>query len=420
MKLNQVLPFPLSSFSPRRLLVAPSSFMPNPILITVVLSVFIALLGVGIVIPVLPVFATTLGATGFTLGLITAAFSLSRGLLQPLVGNISDRWGRKGFLMAGLLIYGIVGLIIPLATDVTHLIYIRLFQGIGAAMIVPVAMAYASFLAPPGHEGRSMGVINIAIFCGIGCGPIVGGFFSDFWGIASVFYIMATLCFAAFLLVITTLPSCSPIERKPPLGLMISIKAMIRRKRTMGILLARFATVLMMVPTMAFLPVHMHDWPGSTSMQTGLVIASRTLMNALLQYPLGKLADRMEKVPLLLAGTVCMSLAVTGIPYIHSFGAMVAIYLFLGIGEAVLWPVLGAYAVEEGREHYGHGTMMGVFNLAMSAGVFSGAIVAGAGLDFFGMHVAFLLTAFALCSLSFLAAYLIRTDSSGEQTHATT
>ncbi|MBM9613998.1 MFS transporter [Desulfobulbus rhabdoformis] len=393
--------------------------MPNPILITVVLSVFIALLGVGIVIPVLPVLATTLGATGFTLGLITAAFSLSRGLLQPLVGNVSDRWGRKGFLMAGLLIYGIVGLVIPLATNVPHLIYIRLFQGIGAAMIVPVAMAYASFLAPPGQEGRSMGIINIAIFCGIGCGPIVGGFFSDIWGIPSVFYIMAVLCFAAFLLVITTLPSCSPIERKPPLGLWVSMQAMIRRKRTMGILLARFATVLMMVPTMAFLPVLMKDWPGSTGMQTGMVIASRTLMNAVLQYPMGKLADRHEKIPLLLLGAICTSLALVCIPFIHSFGTMVATYLFLGLGEAVLWPVLGAYAVEEGRAHYGHGTMMGVFNLAMSAGVFTGALLAGAGLDFFGMHAAFWLTALAIATLSFWAATLIRTDSSEVKTNAT-
>ena len=65
--------------------------MMNRILVTVMLSVFIALLGVGIIIPVLPVLATKLGAGGFALGVITAAFSLSRGLLQPVVGNLSDR-----------------------------------------------------------------------------------------------------------------------------------------------------------------------------------------------------------------------------------------------------------------------------------------------------------------------------------------
>nr|WP_321468629.1 MFS transporter [uncultured Desulfobulbus sp.] len=385
--------------------------MPNPILFTVVLSVFIALLGVGIIIPVLPVLATTLGATGFTLGLITAAFSLSRGLLQPVVGNLSDRWGRKGFLVCGLCIYGIVGLLIPHANAVFQLILIRLFQGVGAAMIVPVAMAYASFLAPPGEEGRSMATINVAIFCGIGCGPILGGIFSDQWGLSSVFYMMAALCFGAFFLVLGNLPSCCPIERREQAGLLVSLKAMLRRKRTVGILIARFSTVLMMVPTMAFLPVMMAEWPDSNGFKTGLVIAGRTLMNALLQYPMGKLADRQNKITLMLVGCSCMSVAVLCIPAMHSFPSMVGIYLFLGLGEAVLWPVLGAFAVEEGRAHFGHGTMMGVFNLAMSAGVFTGAMIAGAGLDLFGMRTAFTLTAIAILGLSFFAARLIRTES---------
>ncbi len=74
--------------------------MKNNTLITLLLSVFIALLGIGIIIPVMPVFATELGAGGFSLGMIIASFSISRGLLQPIVGNLSDRWGRKNFLAA--------------------------------------------------------------------------------------------------------------------------------------------------------------------------------------------------------------------------------------------------------------------------------------------------------------------------------
>ncbi|MCL2341036.1 MAG: MFS transporter, partial [Proteobacteria bacterium] len=355
--------------------------MFNRILVTVVLAVFIALLGVGIIIPVLPVLATQLGASGFALGLITAAFSLSRGLCQPVVGNLSDRWGRKGFLVTGLFIYGVVGLLVPLATTVPHLVVIRLFQGFGAAMIVPVAMAYASFLAPPGQEGRYMGIVNIAIFCGIGGGPVFGGYCADTWGMASVFYMMAGLCFLAFLLAWGNVPSCCPVDRPSPAGLSAHLGAMLRRRRTMGILVARFATVLMMVPTMAFLPVMMAGWPGSSGTQVGLVIAGRTLMNAVLQYPFGALADRFDKVVLLLCGVICMCAALVLIPTAAGLGAMFGVYLFLGVGESVLWPVLGAYAVEEGRNHFGHGTMMGVFNLAMSAGVFTGALLSGLSMD---------------------------------------
>lgn len=388
----------------------------NRVLGTVVVSVFIALLGVGIVIPVLPLFATQLGATGFSLGVITATFSLSRGLLQPIVGSLSDRWGRKGFLLAGLFVYGLVGLLMPLAESVMHLVLIRFFQGVGSAMIIPVAMAYASFLSPPGHEGRSMGVINIAIFCGIGAGPILGGLCADAWGLASVFYMMAVLCFFSFLLVLINMPSCCPIDRQQQAGLFVNVRLMLKRRRTVGILLARFATVLMMVPTMAFLPLMMEHWHENTSLKTGIVIASRTIMNAALQIPFGKLADRSDKVLLLVGGCLSMSLAVFLIPFMADFQSMILVYLFLGLGEAVLWPVLGAYAAEEGRTHFGHGTMMGIFNLAMSAGVFTGAMLAGASMDSWGMRRAFHITALAILILPLIAAVLIRAGEAAGET----
>jgi len=172
-----------------------------------------------------------------------------------------------------------------------------------------------------------------------------------------------------------------------------------------------------MVPTMAFLPVMMSQWPGSTGLQVGLVIAGRTMMNAVLQMPFGRLADRYDKVVLLLLGCACMSIAIFCIPLMTTFIAIMGIYLFLGFGEAVLWPVLGAYAAEEGRTRFGHGTMMGVFNLAMSAGVFTGAILAGISMDSWGMPQAFRITAAAVLILPLVAAAMIRAgEAAGETT----
>ena len=73
--------------------------MNRQILITLLLSVFIALLGIGIIIPVMPVFATELGANGLALGMIIAVFSVSRGILQPVIGNLSDRLGRRRLML---------------------------------------------------------------------------------------------------------------------------------------------------------------------------------------------------------------------------------------------------------------------------------------------------------------------------------
>jgi len=141
-------------------------------------------------------------------------------------------------------------------------------------------------------------------------------------------------------------------------------------------------------------------------------------MNAILQYPFGKLADSGNKKFLLLTGALCMSCAVFLIPLATDFVAMIGLYLFLGLGEAVLWPVLGAYAVEEGRNHFGHGTMMGVFNLAMSAGVFTGAMLAGISMDTLGMRHSFILTSGAIFALCLLAVFLIRDGERLDETNA--
>lgn len=382
--------------------------MKTQILATLFAAVFIAMLGIGVIIPVLPQFAVQLGAGGFALGVITAAFSLSRGLLQPLVGDWSDRRGRKRFIIIGLIIYGMVGLLVPLAQSVAHLVYIRILQGMGAAMIVPVAMAYTSALAPPGQDGKYMGMMNASLFCGIGFGPVIGGVIADRLGLGPVFYVMAMLSLGALLLVLALLPPSQQSARPREIGILKNMGHMFQRKRSFGILLARFASVLMIVPAMAFLPMIMAPWPNSTSTHMGIVMACRTLVNGVLQIPFGRLADRVDKKILLLIGSICTSAALFLIPSMASFEAMLLAYLFLGCSEAVLWPVLGAYASEEGRNHFGHGAMMGVFNLAMSAGVFAGALFAGTSTDHWGLTMAFHLIATANLLLTLPALAFIR------------
>ena len=384
--------------------------MNRQILITLLLSIFIALLGIGIIIPVMPVFAAELGAGGFSLGMIIAAFSISRGVLQPVVGSLSDRWGRKGFLVAGLFIYGLVGLLIPQAGSVINLIAIRGFHGVGSAMIVPIAMAYMSYLAPEGHEGRYMSYLNIAIFCGIGCGPMIGGLFSDLFGFASVFYVMAALSFIAFVLVIINMPSEISVNSSNGFSLFKNISLMLKNRRTLGILTARFSTMIIMVPTMAFLPLLMTQRMSVSGLQIGFIIACRTLVNAVLQVPAGKYADTHNKLLLLVAGCVCLSSSIVIIPFVERYAMMLVLYTIIGLGEAIIWPVLGAYASQEGREHYGHGTMMGVFSLAMSGGVFTGATLAGFSMDVWGIDWAFFTTSAAVFTISMIGAFLIYTS----------
>jgi len=370
--------------------------MEKRTLVILLLALFIAVLGVGIIAPIIPIYATDLGATGVTLGLMIAAFSISRGALQPVVGSLSDRKGRKRFLVAGLSIYAVMGLTYTLATSVEHLILIRLFHGVGSAMIVPIAMAYIGDLTPRGQEGKYMGMLNVALFSGISAGPILGGFFLDTIGINPAFYAMSALTAASLGLIVALLPpqrSDRQIQSTP--GLLTTLRRMLHNSRVVGMLLPRIGTMIIMVPTMGFLPILMDRLMGATGIEIGIVISARTIVNAGLQFPFGKLADRYNKVALIVTGSLIASAGVFVMPFATDFLQLVWLSVLIGVGEALIWPTLGAIAVEEGHR-YGQGSMMGVFNMAMSVGILIGSLLAGSFMDLIGLEYVFYIVSIIL------------------------
>lgn len=378
-------------------------------LFIILLATFISLLGIGIIVPIMPRLAIELGANGLTLGLIIAAFSISRTLLLPVVGNLSDRFGRKGFLSCGLLVYSLVGLAFPEAHSIANIMAIRAFHGVGSAMIVPIAMAYVSEMSPRGQEGRYMGMLNVAIFTGIGCGPLLGGFFTDRWGMAAAFYAMSSLSLIALLLVLFQMPGMEAKGDQPKAsGLFHALGRMRQSRHTCGILLARMTTMIIMVPTMGFLPLLMTQWFQSSGTEIGVVIACRTLANAILQTPFGRLAGRYNQVWLLIIGSSVVSLVMCLVPLAINFWCLLALFITLGIGEAIIWPALGALAAIEGRI-YGQGTMMGVFNMAMSAGILTGSLAAGACTDLLGLRWSFFMIGIVVFGATMFAARLIMT-----------
>lgn len=166
--------------------------------------------------------------------------------------------------------------------------------------------------------------------------------------------------------------------------------------------------MIIMVPTMAFLPLLMNDWFAASGKQIGAVIACRTLVNAMLQTPFGRMADRYDKVRLLRIGCLIISVVICLVPLAQSFWWLLILFTVLGAGEAVIWPVLGALATQDGR-YYGQGTMMGVFSLAMSSGIFLGAIGAGISMDLLGLQWSFINIGIVVFVLTMVAAWLIRT-----------
>ena len=179
------------------------------IFIVLFFSIFSTITGVGIVVPLLPVWAHNLGASGFYIGLIFGAFSLSRTFLLPFFGRLSDKKGRKPFIVSGLFAYALISVAFIYAEDTNSLVAIRFIQGIASAMIMPVTQAYIGEITPRGREGFSMVLFNLSTFLGLSLGPLAGGMINDWFSLTAAFLCMGGLAMAGFLLSLFWLPPVS-------------------------------------------------------------------------------------------------------------------------------------------------------------------------------------------------------------------
>ncbi len=353
------------------------------------LTVFVSMLGLGNVAPFLPIMARDLGASGLALGLIFSSFSAARGLVAPWVGDLSDRLGRKPFLLAGMGGTAAVGLLLIWWHAPWELVANRTLQGVFAAMVLPVAMALVADLSPSGAEGRSFGFFNTFFLLGFGVGPLMGGALFDAFGLAANFLAMAGLCLVSVLVVAWKV-------REPPAGQRLRQKsgwrtqvALLKDRPTLGLFLARVGGTMAMGCYIAFLPVLASD-KGLSNFEVGLQLAVNVLVMTALQRPAGRLADRRSRLALALAGQAVSGLSKLILPLCPGFWSLLALNIGEGVGAGLALPALTALVVEYGRRmDAGMGAAMGLYAMAMGVGVFAGPLLGGWLADLAGMDMAF-------------------------------
>jgi len=177
----------------------------QPSLLIIFLTVFIDLIGFGIVLPLLPVFSQDFGAHGFMIGLIMASYSVMQFLFAPMWGRLSDRVGRRPVLLvstagaaASYALFA-VACHYPGSMGLWLLLVSRVFAGICGANIT-VAQAYIADITPPEKRSAKMGLIGMAFGLGFIFGPAIGGIIYKHFGITGPGWAAASFCAANFVL----------------------------------------------------------------------------------------------------------------------------------------------------------------------------------------------------------------------------
>ena len=374
------------------------------IFLVLFLALFVAMLGAGVIAPTIPLYAKTLGATGFGLGLIYSAFSVSRAIFMPLTGKLSDKKGRKVFIITGLTIYTFMSLGYNWSSSVGALVWTRFLHGVGSAMIVPIAMAAIGDISPKGREGSMMGSFNVALFLGFGMGPLLGGIVLDTTGIATVFYLMGGLSFFSLLLVILFMPE-KKNQQKTERTSIRNFRKIWSHDIFKGLLFFRFTNAVARGTTTAFLPVFASRLDVSPS-KIGLLVSLNILLTAVLQHFFGRVADRMSRRFLIVAGNLLTAVPLAFTPLADNFHQLLFLGVIIGIGGGMAFPAAVAVATVVGRDH-GMGNIMGYFNSAMSYGMILGPVISGLVMDQLGISLVFMFASFTGIIGSIVCATLL-------------
>lgn len=182
-------------------------------MLLVMLNIFLAFTGIGLVVPIMPTFMNELGITGSTVGLLVASFSLAQLLVSPFAGRLSDRIGRKKVIVAGLIVFAISELIFGLANVSWILFVSRMLGGTGAALIMPAVMAYVADTTTFEERAKGMGLVNAAITTGFIIGPGIGGYLAEL-GMRVPFFCAAVAAGVAALITILILPESLSEEKR--------------------------------------------------------------------------------------------------------------------------------------------------------------------------------------------------------------
>ncbi|MBY0492744.1 MAG: MFS transporter [Cyanobacteria bacterium] len=372
-------------------------------LVIIFVTVFIDLLGFGIIIPLLPFYAESFGASAFKIGLLGTSFSLMQFLFSPVWGRWSDRVGRKPIILVGLLGSCLSYLGLALAPSLNFLFLARIVGGIAGANI-PTAQAYIADVTTPENRARGMGMVGAAFGLGFIFGPAIGGVLSRFSPQTPMWFASA-LCFANFMAAWLLLPESRPVNTvTKSLGRLEAFRHASRNPTLLLLLALYFLVTLAFACFEATFAIFSEARFGYKASTIGFVFAFIGVILALVQ---GVLVGRVVKViperKLIPLAICAIAIGIGLIPLVWNVPTLLGALFVMAVGMGFNNPSLSSM-VSRLADPDDQGGILGLASSLASLGRVAGPALGGYVYDAYGMTTPYM-SAAGLMAIAFVVSF---------------
>ena len=360
----------------------------SPSLISLCLIGFVCFFASYMRMPILPLFAVSIGADPAEVGLINASFMLTAGLLSIPFGLLSDRIGRRLPVAAGLLALACSSFLVALSRSPLQMAGAYLVFGAGLAAFAPTMMSIIADSAPAGRLAQSYGLYTTAVYSAMTFGPAAGGFIAAHAGLRQVFLISGSILALLFLAVPFLLPIAHAAGHRG--SIIAALPSLARNRPLVASLVMTLGSCFGFGMFVTFLPLH----AGSIGLgpgRIGVIFAVQALVNALSRLPFGRLGDTSTDRGLLAAAG--FALLAAGIAPLGLFTTLLpeaGCAAVIGIGMAIGFTTLGAILADSVQPTL-RGLAMGMYNSCIYFGMMMSAAVMGPVVRRAGFGAGFLL-----------------------------
>jgi multidrug resistance protein len=371
-------------------------------LVIIFLTVFIDLLGFGIIIPLLPFYAESFGATGFTVGLLGTSFSLMQFLFSPIWGRWSDKIGRKPIILLGLLGSCLSYLVMALATSLAVIFIARILGGIAGANI-PTAQAYIADVTTPENRAKGMGMVGAAFGLGFIFGPAIGGLLGRISPEAPM-WCASALCLGNFIAAWFFLPESRTVSKSTrTVGRMDSLRHAVAKPTLVLLLSLYFIVTAAFSGFEATFALFSERRFGFTTASIGFLFAFIGVVLAVVQGVfVGRVVKRVGEARLIPSAIFLIALGIGLVPFAWSVPSLLAALFLLALGMGFNNPSLSSM-VSRLSDPNDQGGILGLASSLSSLGRVVGPAWGGYLYDAYGITTPYV-SAAAIMMIAFVVA----------------